>query len=510
MTSEHLEIERKYDAAADLPWVDLSSLPGVGSLADPAVKHLDATYFDTASLALTRAGITLRRRTGGSDAGWHLKVPAAAGARTEFGEPLKGHETPPAALLDRVRVHVRDHDLHPVARLESRRTVHRLLDPNGTVLAEAVDDVVRASATGPDGSADVSDWREWEVELVDGSDALMDAADAVIRAAGATASRWPSKLARALHGRLASRPAAPEFAGLSPKSPARDVVLAHLAEQVGVIVARDPLVRTDEPDAVHKMRVATRRLRSALATFRPLLDRTVTDSLRDELKWIAGELGGARDAEVLRERLLAEIAAEPDELVLGPIASRIGTDLQLQHKKAHDELLVALDSDRYFRLLDRLDESIADPPFTKAADRKAGKVLTVCVRKAYRRVTRLVQAGEPADHAHRDEWYHEIRKAAKRLRYAGESVAPAFGEPALVLAARAEALQEALGEHQDSVVARAALRELGVRLHLDGDNAFTLGRLHALEQVRGEKALGEFAQDWTALAAPATTAWLRG
>ena len=117
---------------------------------------------------------------------------------------------------------------------------------------------------------------------------------------------------------------------------------------------------------------------------------------------------------------------------------------------------------------------------------------------------------EPADHAHRDEWYHEIRKAAKRLRYAGESVAPAFGEPALVLAARAEALQEALGEHQDSVVARAALRELGVRLHLDGDNAFTLGRLHALEQVRGEKALGEFAQDWTALAAPSTTAWLRG
>jgi CHAD domain-containing protein len=286
-------------------------------------------------------------------------------------------------------------------------------------------------------------------------------------------------------------------------------VHAHLFEQVGVIIERDPLVRTDEPDAVHKMRVATRRLRSALASFRPLLDRARTDPLRDELKWIATELGGARDAEVLRERLLGEIAEEPDELVLGPIASRISTELQTQHKKAHDELVEALNSTRYFRLLDRLDELVADPPFTEDGDRKARKVLTRCVRKAYRRVSALVEAGAPEDHTHRDEWYHEIRKASKRLRYAGESVAPAFGEPATLLAERAEDLQEVLGEHQDSVVARSALRQLGVRLHLGGDNAFTLGRLHALEQVRGDRAITEFERAWTALSDPATTDWLR-
>jgi len=152
---------------------------------------------------------------------------------------------------------------------------------------------------------------------------------------------------------------------------------------------------------------------------------------------------------------------------------------------------------------------VLEPPFTKDGGRKALKELTICVRKAYRRVSKLVEAGPPADPAHRDAWYHEIRKAAKRLRYAGESVAPAFGEPAVVLAERAEALQEVLGEHQDSVVARSALRELGVRLHLDGDNTFTIGRLHALEQVSGEVAIGEFEPAWAALSDPATTRWPR-
>ena len=509
MTSEHLEIERKYDVTQDLPWVDLSSLPQVSTLADPTEKLLDATYYDTDALALIRAGITLRRRTGGSDAGWHLKLPAEGGARTEFGEPLGSPTAVPPELVDRIRVHVRDHPLHPVAGIKSRRTVHKLLGAGDVVLAEAADDVVTATGRGEAGSAELIAWREWEIELVAGPAQLMDAADELIRGAGATPSPYPSKLAQALDRRLAALPGRPEFGGFTPKSKARDVVLAHLAEQVGAIIQWDPKVRTDEYDAVHKMRVATRRLRSALATFRPLLDRAQTDPLRDELKWIATELGGARDAEVLRERLLAEIAAEPDELVLGPIASRISTELQSDHQRAHGRLVEALNSTRYFRLLDRLDALVFDPPFTADAGGKARTVLTTCVRKAYRRVSKLVQHGPPEDPAQRDGWYHEIRKAAKRLRYAGESVAPAFGQPAVVLAERGEALQEVLGEHQDSVVARSALRELGVRLHLDGDNAFTIGRLHALEQVRGMSAVGEFEGAWAALADPSTTRWLR-
>lgn len=296
---------------------------------------------------------------------------------------------------------------------------------------------------------------------------------------------------------------------LTPRSPARVVLLAHLVDQVTAMKSRESAARLDEPDAVHKMRVATRRLRSALATFRPLVDRDVTDPLRDELKWIAGELGGARDAEVLRMRLLDELAAEPGELVLGPIASLIEVELRADHSKAHAALVEALNSERYRELVTRLDALIATPPFTPRADGRADKVLTKRVRKSFDRVDALVTRGAPEDLRRRDVWYHEIRKAAKRLRYAAESVAPAFGEPATILAQAAEQLQEVLGEHQDSVVARTALRELGVRIHLDGDNAFTIGRLHALEQSRGDNAIAEFEVAWAALADRKVLRWLR-
>ncbi|HSK33988.1 MAG TPA: CHAD domain-containing protein, partial [Propionicimonas sp.] len=206
---------------------------------------------------------------------------------------------------------------------------------------------------------------------------------------------------------------------------------------------------------------------------------------------------------------LDELAAEPGELVLGPISSLIEVELRADHRKAHAALVEALNSERYRELVTRLDALIAVPPFTPRADGRADKVLTKRVRKSFDRVDALVTRGAPEDLRHRDVWYHEIRKAAKRLRYAAESVAPAFGEPATILAQAAEQLQEVLGEHQDSVVARTALRELGVRIHLDGDNAFTIGRLHALEQSRGDNAIAEFEAAWAALADKKVLRWLR-
>jgi CHAD domain-containing protein len=427
----------------------------------------------------------------------------------EHAEPLgEPGSPPPAALLDLVQAWVRDRELRPVATLSTRRTVHQLLSAAGEVLAEAADDVVTAEASVRGDSATLSHWREWEIELVDGPAELIDAAGALMRAAGAAPSAWSSKLEQALGGRV-SRPPRIDAVGLSPSSRAEDVVHAHLIEQVESMIHRDWQARHDEPDGVHKMRVATRRLRSALATFRPLFDRRLTDPIRDELKWIATELGGARDAEVLRSRLLTELAAEADDLVLGPISARIEVELLADHRKAHDELVVSLRSERYFRLLDRLDDLIAAPPVTPLANGKAGKVLTKRVRKSYGRVEALVGAGAPVDVTRRDEWYHEIRKASKRLRYAAESVAPAFGKPATALAEAAEQLQEVLGEHQDSVVARTALRELGVRMYLDGDNAFTIGRLHALEQTRGEEAIEAFGSAWAAVSDKQMLRWLR-
>ncbi len=514
MTSQHLEVERKYQVDPGLPWVDLTGLPGVISVAPPQAFSLRATYYDTDRLDLARVGITLRRRVGGSDAGWHLKVPAgrashAAGDRLEHAVPLgDDNEQVPASLTDIVRPHVRGRRLRPVATLDTDRTVYRLIGEGGTALAEAADDVVSARGADDDGAAG-SGWREWEIELLDGPVELLDAAGPVMLRAGAGPSTSSSKLARALGDRLAALPRRPVFESLTPSSPARDVVQAHLIEQFDALLSRGEDARADVPDGVHKARVATRRLRSALATFRPLLDREITDPLRAELKWIAAELGGARDAEVLRMRLLDELADEPDDLVLGPIAARIEVELQSDHRRAHDELIEALDSDRYLKLLDRLDAVVTAPPFTDVADGPAYAVLTQRVRKAYRRMNRLVSSGPPEDERHHDEWYHEIRKAAKRLRYAAESVAPAFGEPATTLGEAAEDVQEVLGEHQDSVVARQALRALAVQMFLDGENTFTIGRLHALEQVRGDRAIEAFAGDWHALSRKRIRRWLR-
>ncbi|MET0864395.1 MAG: CYTH and CHAD domain-containing protein [Nakamurella sp.] len=519
--SEHVEVERKFAVAETVPFVDLGSLSGVDAVSAPEVTALDATYFDTETLTLLRAGITLRRRTGGSDAGWHLKLPTGSGDRVEHGVPLDqaaGDADIPTALVGLVKAWVRGHDLLPVGALQTSRTVRRLIGRDGVQLAEAADDVVTAQSFAGSGSstaagATVSTWREWEIELIDGPAELIESAGTLMTQAGATPSPSASKLEQALGNRLTGLPVRPTFGSFSPKSRAGDVVQAHLLEQVDAMLGRDGQARRDEPDGVHKMRVATRRLRSALATFRPLLDRTVTDPLRDELKWIAGELGGARDAEVLRTRLLEQVSAEPGDLVLGPISSRIEVELSSDHRKAHDELLLALDSPRYYDLLDRLEDLVLTPPFTELADGRADKVLTKRVRKAFQRVDRLVAAG-PGDAAvidgvsSRDHWFHEIRKAAKRLRYAAESVEPAFGSDAATLAEAAENLQEVLGEHQDSVVARAALRDLGARIHLDGDNAFTIGRLHALEQARGDQALTEFEPAWSALSKKKVLGWL--
>jgi CHAD domain-containing protein len=494
------EIERKFEVGEGFALPDVSDLPSVGGVAEPRSQHLDATYFDTADLRLAANKLTLRRRTGGDDAGWHLKRPRTDGDRDEIREPLgRSAKTVPPSLQALVAVHTRGAALEPVARLVNDRIVHRVLDADGAVLAELAEDDVTASRPGAPGHADLSTaWRELEVELVGGDNDLLTALVERVCAAGAVPSDSPSKLSRALGvlatGPRAARPKPP--AEISPKT-AGGVLLAHLTEQVDKLKSQDPLVRADEHDAVHQMRVAARRLRSALATYRPLLDREVTDPIRVELQWLGGVLGGARDAEVTREHLTALVGVQPPDLVLGPVAARIVTALGTRYRKAHDEVLVELDGRRYFDLLDSLDRLITEPPFTEQAQGPADDVLLPLVAKTWKRTRRLVGAAHTeSDPVRHDLVLHDVRKAAKRARYAAESLIPTHGKPAERWAARMEAVQEVLGKHQDSVVIRQELRAMAVAAHLDGENAFTYGRLHALEQNRGDETEGRFGQVW--------------
>lgn len=494
-----IEVERKFVLpAADATVPDLRAVPGVAEVAVLAEETLEAVYHDTTDLRLARSRATLRRRTGGRDAGWHLKLPSSGEARLEITAPLSDDGVP-GELAVLVRSRSRGAELVPVARVHTVRAVRQLLAADRRVLAEVADDRVTAASLGP--SVTAATWREVEVELVDGDVVLLDAVQQVLVAAGARPSASRSKLAQALGDRL---PAEPE-----PGPTAGDVVVAHLRSQVAELVARDPLVRRDEPDAVHKMRVATRRLRSALRTFRPLLERAVTDPLRAELRHLAGVLGEARDAEVLRDRLLAEVAAQPDELVLGPVAARVADHLGGRYRQGHDAVVAELDGPRYLALLDALDALVTEPPLTARAARPAGPELRRRVRRTWQRLAAAERAASAAPPDGRDHLLHEVRKAAKQARYAGEAVVTCFGRDAERFAAAAEGVQEALGEHQDAVVAREALRQLGVAAHLAGENGFTFGRLHGLQDARADAARRRFAPAWAELTRRRTLAWLQ-
>ncbi|MFB6719973.1 CHAD domain-containing protein [Kribbella sp. NPDC056345] len=492
MPTEQTEIETKYDVAESTHLPALHELPGVASVAQPVELDLEAVYFDTEELALAANQVTLRRRTGGEDDGWHVKFPKSSGARLEVQYPLgRAVRKVPIALVRSVRVHIRDHELIPVVTLQTRRVVHRLLDANGDVLAELADDHV--TATTGDGEPD--SWREWEVELVGGDRELLEAAEAVLRSAGAEPAAGPSKLARALGDRV---PARDEWE-LPAKPRTADVFRAYAIEQVRAIRQRDPEVRRDAPEGIHKFRVATRRLRSALATFRPVIDREVGDEIRAELKWLAGELGVARDAEVQRAHFAAEVGEQPVELVMGRVAARIDDHLRAVYKEGRAGALAALESERYFRLLDTLDQLIAEPPLT-GHNRKAAKQLPELLHHDLKRMSKAVRRAQDAETAEeQDHELHEVRKAAKRLRYAGEAAVPVLGDEGSMLATRGEEVQEILGDFQDSVVSRDLLRELAVQVHLEGGNAFTFGRLHAIEEARGKASIEAFLEVWPSL-----------
>ena len=333
-----------------------------------------------------------------------------------------------------------------------------------------------------------STWREVEVELLHGDRSLLDAVSSQLQAGGLTPSGSSSKLARVLGDIVQPTPEA-EAMSSAGRATAGTVVLAHLREQVDKLVMHDRGARVDEPDAVHQMRVATRRLRSALATYRPLLDRERTDPVRQVLKWLGEVLGRPRDTEVLHWRLRDLVAAQPSELVLGPVGRRVDLEMRDRHRDALADLAAALDGDRYFRLLDALDNLLADPPLTARAGKPAYTQLPALVGRAADRVDRAARAvADDRTPQVRDQGLHEVRKSAKRARYAAESAVPVSGKPARRLANRMEALQDVLGEHQDSVAARALLGELAVAAQESGENGFTFGLLYAQEGARANDA----------------------
>lgn len=493
--AEIVEIERKFDVldADRLP--SFAALPGVAAVDDPVEYRLDAVYFDTPDLALAARRMALRRRTGGSDAGWHLKISAGVDAHREFHEPLGADALEvPERLKGLVRVHVRGRPLTPVARLRTRRSVSRLRDGSGAVLAEVSDDRVQADRLAEPRAR--TSWREWEVELVNGDRPLLDAAQALLETKGVRLAESSSKFAHALGERL---PVPPPQLRADRRSSAGELLLAYLDEQIRMLWQQDPLVRQDEPDALHQMRVATRRARSALKSYRRLLDSKAGDRLRAELGWLAGILGTARDSQVLRERF-ERTAVEPAE---DRGTALIDERLDAEYTAARAAALQALDSGRYLRLLDDLDALISRPPLAPAGLEPAIEIVPGLLGREWRRLHRAVARASRTHAGHRrDLMLHEARKAAKRVRYAAELAAPLNHEPALRLAAAAEEVQTILGDHQDGVVARRMLRDLGAQARSRGDDDDGYRRMSAKEQEAAADSEARFFRAWSTFPGP--------
>jgi CHAD domain-containing protein len=476
----HTETERKYETGSGVKLPAWTGIPEVAGVDGPRTERLDAVYYDTMDRRLGRRSATLRRRTGGSDAGWHLKVPAGEDSRTELRLPLDKRKkgatnAPPEELVDLTFAMTRGMEIRPIARLRTERRVWRLLSEGGEPLAEVTDDRVSAERLDDDSAEDR--WRELEVELVDpAATALLDEVEKVLGKAGIKRAGHGSKLARVL-----PPPRGPEF---DAKGKAGEAVLAYVGAQADVLVTQDLRVRRDGDDAVHQMRVAARRLRSALRVYGKLLPDTAR--LQDDLQWLGQGLAPARDLEVQREHLEAAVASLPDELVAGPVAARLTRHFAPAEAASREGVEKTLRSKRYHRLLDELDRLLTDPSYGDRASRKAAKELPKHLRKAYRKVRDRLGG----------DTLHRARKAAKRYRYGLEVAEPAIGKRARKARKDAKTLTKVLGEHQDGVVAQPLLRELGMQAHVAGENGFTFGLLLGAERARGERVVREYPAYW--------------
>lgn len=486
--TEQIEIERKYDVDGSVLVPDLTGAGPVASVEELEPFGLRAVYYDTADHVLLANRITLRRREGGSDAGWHVKLPAGLGARREVHAPLGSsrQEPLPDTLRHVIEIVLRGRPLHAVLVLETTRSVSRLLDADGTQLAELADDEV--TATNPD-TTSVRAWREWEVELAPGVDradgeAMLDAVGDLLTRAGASPSASKSKLSRGLGDALpGSTTTGPAPLVELPKKTAGAFVTTTVAHLVADLHALDPQARDAAVDAVHRFRTTVRRLRSVLRVYRGVLDDDETAWLDQSLAGLGRIAGASRDLEVAGQQIEILAARAPEGYVSHESVGRLQATLREAARDASHDLDRAMTDPAYFELLDRLDAVLAVVPTgleiqTPAKDFVAA-ALERETKRAGKRVTKalrpLAEEGENADL----ESLHAARKAVRRLRYALEArKAAGLKGPGSIKAAHA--VQDLLGDGLDSAAAADRVHAAADTARWAGEDTFSHGVLATL------------------------------
>ncbi|HZN15028.1 MAG TPA: CYTH and CHAD domain-containing protein [Acidimicrobiales bacterium] len=494
-----LEREMKLLAPPGFHLPDLNGvIEGMVAVGEPD-QELKATYYDTPDLRLARWGASLRFRTGEGAPRWTLKLPSDASgpglARTELEFEGRPSPIPPeAARL--VRAYVRNSSLGRVARLTTRRQRVSLQDELGLVRAVVCDDEVSVY----DSRRLTARFRELEVEAVFGDTDVLEATAERLRQAGASAGQPLSKVARAL-GPVVDTPEIPTVT-LGDAATAGDVVRAAIARSVSKLLHHDPGVRLgDDIEQVHQARVATRRLRSDLRTFRTLVDEAWGADLREQVSWLADLLGAVRDRDVLLERLREEVTSvsSSDQRAAHGLLAR----LEAEQSNVRGELLAAMDGQRYVDLLETLLAAAAAPSLTPEAEQPARPALAALVKRSLKHVEGAVAAlTDPPI----DDDLHNIRIRSKRARYAAEAAEPVWGKPARRLASAVAGVQTVLGDLQDAVVTEQWLRRSG---RASVAQSFLAGELVGMQHVAMAKSRAAFPAAWKKASSPKLRSWLR-
>ena len=478
MTSGHVEVERKYDVDGGFVLPDPADLAAAGiAAADPPVEHsLEAVYHDTADLRLARARITLRRRTGGSDAGWHLKLPGEGGARRELHAPLgRAVENPPPALLDPVRGILRGAPTAPVATLRNHRVVTVLRDGEGRAAGrgrrrhghrQRLRPRRRGGAAGLAGGGGRAPRRR------------RGAAGAGRGVAGRRGCPRRRTRRRSSAGccrpgslpRPATEPAerADRRRGRRwPRSAARS---RRCRRPTSTCASTHPTPSTScgsPPGGC----AASSRPSARCWTARP-----PSRSARSSPGW-AGSW--ARPATTRSPWPTSASWWRSSRRSWSSVRSPPGCSRRRIRSAAagREQALATLASERYLRLLDALHALLDDPPFASAA---GGPGAAGVPRRGAQGRGSGCAAGSgrrsSADGDARDVALHEVRKAAKRLRYTAEVGALGPGKPPKKLVKAAKRVQKALGDaagHRRH--ARACAGGWAIEAAAAGENAFTFG-----------------------------------
>lgn len=496
------ETELKYAVHASFVVPALEGVEGIVSAERLTPQELFATYYDAKDLRLARSGVTLRYRLGDEDGPvWTLKLPTTEGPATREELTFSGEEDSiPTEAVDLVTAFLRSGSLEPIATLHTTRVRWKLTGKDGEPLATLCDDEVSLL----EGDDLRTRFREIELESDGMSLKRMTRLGETLLAAGAMPAEPIPKAVRALGPRATAPPDVALIDDPSPNAPAGVAVQAALTRSLQRLISNDPLARLGDPEGVHQMRVAARRVRSDLSTFGSLVDNDWATNLRKELEWVGNKLGEVRDLDVLQARLSESAADLEDEL------KPLFHILAAREADARTRMSEALGSARYRSLLDRLLEGATGPPLTAKADKPSGKVLPELVAPVWKELAKRSKG--LSDDAAPEKW-HKVRIQAKRARYATEAVAPALGADsgtARRFARRVAAVQDNLGEHQDAIVAAEEIR--GIAEDHQGAPAFGIatGRLIERELGAADLARKQWPEVWARLDRKKNTHWLRG